>query len=109
VFISILLESKNSRFVQAIPLFVTSLFVPLLLVTLRVIRSAGEKPVRLTTPEATKWVLSRFHHPVKSNSLPQIHLLSDVLTNNHASDWWLHDCFSVEQDSYRSLTHYSRP
>ena len=36
---------------EAIPLFVTSMFIPLLLVTLRVIRLEDK---RLTTPEATK-------------------------------------------------------
>ena len=46
---------------QAIPLFVTSLLVPLLLVCLRVIRGeilSGEVPTRLTTPQATKFVRS---------------------------------------------------
>lgn len=39
---------------EAIPLFVTSIFIPLLLVTLRVIRDSDNK--RLTAPDATKWV-----------------------------------------------------
>lgn len=42
------------RFRQAIPLFVTSIFVPLLLVCLRVIRDTDGNERRLTTPEATK-------------------------------------------------------
>ncbi|KAH9948583.1 Sodium/sulfate symporter [Amylocystis lapponica] len=47
---------------EAIPLFVTSIFVPLLLVCLRVIRSAdGEE--RLSTPDATKYVFSVMFSP----------------------------------------------
>lgn len=46
---------------EAIPLFVTSMFVPLLLVLFRVIRNGeGE---RLTTPEATKFVFSIMFSP----------------------------------------------
>lgn len=40
---------------EAIPLFVTSMFVPLLLVTLRVIRD--EEGERLSAPDATKYVI----------------------------------------------------
>ncbi|KAH9925488.1 SPX domain-containing protein [Fomitopsis serialis] len=47
---------------EAIPLFVTSIFVPLLLVTLRVIRSPdGEE--RLSTPDATKYIFSVMFSP----------------------------------------------
>jgi phosphate transporter len=45
---------------QAIPLFVTSLCVPFLLVVLRVIRSPDDKHERLTTPDATKLVILLF-------------------------------------------------
>ncbi|KAJ3485414.1 hypothetical protein NLI96_g4980 [Meripilus lineatus] len=40
---------------EAIPLFVTSMMIPLLLVCLRVIRSQDEEKVRLDTPEATSF------------------------------------------------------
>ncbi|GBE90058.1 Uncharacterized transporter [Sparassis crispa] len=47
---------------EAIPLFVTSILVPLLLVCLRTLRSAnGEE--RLTTPEATKYIFSVMFSP----------------------------------------------
>ncbi|KAH9838741.1 Sodium/sulfate symporter [Rhodofomes roseus] len=47
---------------EAIPLFVTSILVPLLLVTLRVIRSPdGEE--RLNTPDATKYIFSVMFSP----------------------------------------------
>ncbi|TFK24815.1 SPX-domain-containing protein [Coprinopsis marcescibilis] len=46
---------------EAIPLFVTSLFVPLLLVLLRVIRN--EEGDRLATPAATKYVFSIMFSP----------------------------------------------
>ncbi|KZT65890.1 SPX-domain-containing protein [Daedalea quercina L-15889] len=47
---------------EAIPLFVTSIFVPFLLVTLRVIRSPdGEE--RLSTPDATKYIFSVMFSP----------------------------------------------
>ncbi|KAF8638963.1 hypothetical protein AX17_001824 [Amanita inopinata Kibby_2008] len=46
---------------EAIPLFVTSLFVPLLLVTLRVIKD--ESGQRLSTPNATKFVFSVIFSP----------------------------------------------
>ena len=47
----------SDRLFKAIPLFVTSLLVPLLLVTLRVIRSENEEAgyPRLSSPEATKY------------------------------------------------------
>ncbi|EDR04392.1 uncharacterized protein LACBIDRAFT_330652 [Laccaria bicolor S238N-H82] len=56
---------------SAIPLFVTSICVPLLLVLLRVIRDEGDG--QLLTPAATKYVF--FHH---------------VLTNDHAINWRLY-------------------
>ncbi|KAF8547638.1 hypothetical protein OG21DRAFT_1501470 [Imleria badia] len=43
---------------EAIPLFVTSTLVPFLLVVFRVIRSDGEDPVPLSTPDATKHIFS---------------------------------------------------
>ncbi|KAK2467241.1 hypothetical protein APHAL10511_000790 [Amanita phalloides] len=46
---------------EAIPLFVTSLFVPFLLVVLRVIR--GPEGERLSTPDATKFVFSTIFSP----------------------------------------------
>ncbi|KAH9481898.1 putative transporter C3B8.04c [Psilocybe cubensis] len=46
---------------EAIPLFVTSMFVPLLLVLLRVIRDADG--VQLSPPEATKYVFSIMFSP----------------------------------------------
>lgn len=39
---------------QIVPLFVTALFVPFLVVILRVIRSTDGEDRRLTSPEATK-------------------------------------------------------
>lgn len=39
---------------QAIPLFVTSLSVPLLVVFLRVLRTSDEADLRLTAADATK-------------------------------------------------------
>lgn len=50
---------------EAIPLFVTAILVPLLLVCLRVIRQqddSGEK-VRLSTPDATKYIFSVMFSP----------------------------------------------
>ncbi|PFH46462.1 hypothetical protein AMATHDRAFT_69824 [Amanita thiersii Skay4041] len=46
---------------EAIPLFVTSLFVPLLLVVLRVIKD--DDGARLSTPDATKFVFSVIFSP----------------------------------------------
>ncbi|KAI0346236.1 Sodium/sulfate symporter [Trametopsis cervina] len=46
---------------EAIPLFVTSIFIPLLLVTLRVIRDGNDK--RLSAPDATKWIFSVMFSP----------------------------------------------
>ncbi|KAF8416475.1 SPX domain-containing protein [Boletus edulis BED1] len=48
---------------EAIPLFVTSTLVPFLLVVFRVIRSDGEDPVPLSTPDATKFVFSVMFSP----------------------------------------------
>ncbi|KAF8506140.1 SPX-domain-containing protein [Hysterangium stoloniferum] len=48
---------------EAIPLFVTSLFVPLLLVTLRTVRSSDEKPERLKTADAAKFIFSAMFAP----------------------------------------------
>ena len=49
---------------KAIPLFVTSLSVPLLVVVLRVIRSAeGEDARRLSASEATKFIFSQMFNP----------------------------------------------
>jgi phosphate transporter len=56
---AILMFSTVMWATEAIPLFVTSLLVPLLLVCLRVIREdglSGEPPRRLTTPQATKYI-----------------------------------------------------
>ena len=39
---------------EAIPLFVTSMMIPMLLVCLRVIRSDDVEKARLSTPDATK-------------------------------------------------------
>ena len=41
---------------QAIPLFVTSLSVPLLVVFLRVLRTSDGEDVRMTAADAAKWV-----------------------------------------------------
>ncbi|KIP11029.1 hypothetical protein PHLGIDRAFT_114938 [Phlebiopsis gigantea 11061_1 CR5-6] len=46
---------------EAIPLFVTSMFIPLLLVTLRVIRNEDHE--QLSTPDATKWIFSMMFSP----------------------------------------------
>ncbi|KAI5122725.1 hypothetical protein M0805_009810 [Coniferiporia weirii] len=48
---------------EAIPLFVTSIFVPLLLVIFRVFISTDEKPARLTAPLATRFVFSQMFSP----------------------------------------------
>ncbi|KAF8547929.1 Sodium/sulfate symporter [Imleria badia] len=48
---------------EAIPLFVTSTLVPFLLVVFRVIRSDGEDPVPLSTPDATKHIFSVMFSP----------------------------------------------
>lgn len=48
---------------EVIPLFVTSLLVPFLVVTLRVGRSDDIEDRRLTAPEATKWIFSTMFTP----------------------------------------------
>lgn len=48
---------------QAIPLFVTSLSVPLLVVVLRVIRSADDESRRFSASEATKFIFSQMFNP----------------------------------------------
>ncbi|KAF8575970.1 hypothetical protein K439DRAFT_1664820 [Ramaria rubella] len=48
---------------EAIPLFVTSLFIPLLLVMFRTIRSDDAQHERLRTPEATKFIFSVMFSP----------------------------------------------
>ncbi|KZT06062.1 Sodium/sulfate symporter [Laetiporus sulphureus 93-53] len=48
---------------EAIPLFVTSILVPLLLVCLRVIRSSDDEERRLSTSEATKYIFSMMFSP----------------------------------------------
>ncbi|KAJ3572882.1 hypothetical protein NP233_g2793 [Leucocoprinus birnbaumii] len=48
---------------EAIPLFVTSLSVPLLLIALRVIRDEKKDNEQMTTPEATKYVFSIMFNP----------------------------------------------
>lgn len=48
---------------EAIPLFVTSILVPLLLVIFRVFISTDGQGTRLTTPEATKFVFSQMFSP----------------------------------------------
>lgn len=66
---------------EAIPLFVTSMMVPLLVVMLRVAKSAdGSK--RLTPSEATKYVL----HVVPS-------LVTYRMTNGRLSDTFSRSCF----------------
>ncbi|KAF7773130.1 hypothetical protein Agabi119p4_5297 [Agaricus bisporus var. burnettii] len=47
---------------EAIPLFVTSLLVPVLLIALRVIRD-GDTDQRLETPQATKYIFSIMFNP----------------------------------------------
>ncbi|KAH8094497.1 Sodium/sulfate symporter [Cristinia sonorae] len=47
---------------EAIPLFVTSILIPLLLVTLRVIRSEDDE-TRLTTQDATKFIFAQMFSP----------------------------------------------
>ncbi|CAO3612470.1 unnamed protein product [Cunninghamella echinulata] len=49
---------------EVMPLFVTALLIPLLIVTLRVMRSDGEIPTRLAAPEATKKVFAAMFSPV---------------------------------------------
>ncbi|GJJ08647.1 hypothetical protein Clacol_002866 [Clathrus columnatus] len=48
---------------EAIPLFVTSLLIPLLLVMLRTIRSADEHHVRLPTKDAAKFIFASMFSP----------------------------------------------
>ncbi|KAJ9475297.1 Low-affinity phosphate transporter PHO91 [Pseudozyma hubeiensis] len=48
---------------EVIPLFVTSLMVPLLVVTLRVARTDDVKDRRMTAPETTKWIFSQMFAP----------------------------------------------
>lgn len=48
---------------EAIPLFVTSLIVPFLVVVLRVLRSDDEEDRRLTAAEATKFIFSQMFSP----------------------------------------------
>ncbi|KAK0545821.1 low-affinity phosphate transporter [Tilletia horrida] len=48
---------------EVIPLFVTSLMVPLLVVALRVARSDDHKDRRLTANETTKWIFSQMFAP----------------------------------------------
>ncbi|TDL25556.1 SPX-domain-containing protein [Rickenella mellea] len=48
---------------EAIPLFVTSMLVPLLLVCLRVIRSPDGKEERLDTSDATKYIFQQMFSP----------------------------------------------
>lgn len=48
---------------QIMPLFVTALMVPLLVVVLRVLRSTDGEDRRLTSPEATKYIFSQMFSP----------------------------------------------
>ncbi|SNX87653.1 probable PHO91 - similarity to Pho87p and Pho90p [Melanopsichium pennsylvanicum] len=48
---------------EVIPLFVTSLMVPLLVVTLRVARTDDAKDRRMTASETTKWIFSQMFAP----------------------------------------------
>ncbi|GAA5932179.1 Pho91p [Sporobolomyces koalae] len=48
---------------EIVPLFVTALFVPFLVVILRVIRSTDGEDRRLTSPEATKYIFSQMFSP----------------------------------------------
>ncbi|KAJ1018061.1 hypothetical protein NDA16_004930 [Ustilago loliicola] len=48
---------------EVIPLFVTSLMVPLLVVTLRVARTDDVKDRRMTAQETTKWIFSQMFAP----------------------------------------------
>ncbi|GAA6061062.1 hypothetical protein JCM10212_000105 [Sporobolomyces blumeae] len=48
---------------EIVPLFVTGLFVPFLVVILRVIRSTDGEDRRLTSPEATKYIFSQMFSP----------------------------------------------
>lgn len=48
---------------EVIPLFVTSLMVPLLVVMLRVARTDDVKDRRMTAPETTKWIFSQMFAP----------------------------------------------
>lgn len=93
---------------EAIPLFVTSMFVPLLLVVLRTIRSPDGE--RLSTEDATKYVPNRIaildHRNNLGHLLLQMGLLPDVLTNNYAPYWWIHHCVGIEQDWNRSSSHH---
>lgn len=91
---------------EAIPLFVTSILIPLLLVVLRVIRSPdGEE--RLETPDATKCVYIQAYPPLHVLTLStQVHILRHVLSNNHAPHWWFHYRVCSEQNRYRPCIDY---
>lgn len=84
---------------QAIPLFVTSLVVPLLLVTLQVIRAPTEEPgvfEHLQPKDATGYVSTPklvFNVMLTMN---QLRILYHVFSHHHASHRWFHDIFGAE-------------
>ena len=86
---------------EAIPLFVTSTFIPLLLVVLRVIRSADGEA--LEPPAATKYVLPEPRGDVYIDLavVLQARLLCHVLANNHAAHRRFHNSICPEQDGHR--------
>lgn len=91
---------------QAIPLFVTSTAIPLLLVCFRVIRDAEtEEP--LSPPDATKYALFRKINTWESClTRAQMGFLYDVLSDDHATHWWLHYCRCVVKDQHRPCVDY---
>ena len=37
----------------------------------------------------------------------QIHFFCHVFPDNHALNWWIHDCIGSQQDQHRSTAHYA--
>jgi hypothetical protein len=89
---------------------VTSLFLPLLLVMFRTIRSSEEKGYeRLSTPDATKCVCMPFHLVYHDTQRAQIYIFRHVFADNHAADRRFHHRIGAQQDKYRSRAHHSCP
>ena len=90
---------------EAIPLFVTSMGIPMLLVLFHVIRDPKtEEP--LTAHEAAEYVVHDVLLDVLS-PVPQVDMLCDVLTNHNVVDWRLHDRLGAEQVQHRPRPDHS--
>ncbi|KAK9456847.1 SPX domain-containing protein [Dipodascopsis uninucleata] len=62
--LAILVASSMLWATEVIPLFVTSILVPLLIIVFRVVRSDDESHVRLSAPDATKYIFASMWTPV---------------------------------------------